>query len=125
MGILIGRSSGYSALVDESGVNIELEVLDYLVLLKDAYSIQAIAELDPYGTTRISCEQCGELVSGIDQILDAAKLQKLPAPPLIVGLESSDGEEFGWEGLIHILTALRTVCHDASVSKGALVARGD
>lgn len=124
MGIIIGFPAGRKAVAQELWVNVEHEVIDYLISLSDEYHLDLLINLNPYDVALISYKELSFIISEMDKLLIAAKEYRLPLPPELIGMEGDD-IDFGWSGLIEFLLKIRDIMTEAVRLKSDLIAVGD
>ncbi len=104
----------------------ELQV--FLARFEDSRTFQFMAGCDPYGDTPFNEGLLEELDIDLKHLLTDAQRKIGPAPPEFVDLEQSDhtqGDPFGWEGLVKWIEELRSAIATARMDGGNLYALGD
>jgi hypothetical protein len=129
MGINLCTATDHQSFDDRPYVILDEELLEYLEMLDDFPSMQALSELDPYGLAMLDAEVLDGLRRETGQVKARAKARTLPEPPKYVGLaygvEPCSDDEFGWEGFERFLDELDEVLTAARERNKSVLAIGD
>ena len=130
MGITLGIYIDDDLLLEPKPyVVLDEELLEYLEMLDDYSSMQALSELDPYGNAILDVEAIDGLRGEIGQVKAGTKARTLPEPPKYVdighGVVPCSDDAFGWEGLDRFLDELDEVLTAARRRNKSVLALGD